>query len=229
MADSTSMTETVHEQFTDTEQQRLAGMLGMWVFLATETLMFGGLFVGFAIYRTNTPAVFAEAASHMHIWLGTINTVILLTSGLTMALADRAAEQLEQRAARLFMLITVLLGAAFLAIKGSEWLLEYREGVVPFLGNYTYSGTAPADASLFFNYYFVMTGLHGLHMLIGIILIAVMIGLLGRTQSVGTAASPAINLADRARQVRIVGMYWAFVDVVWIFVFTVLYLLTAAS
>lgn len=227
MAESASMTETVHEQFTDIEQQRLTGVLGMWVFLATETLMFGGLFVGFAIYRSRTPAVFAEAASHMHIWLGTINTALLLTSGLTMALADRAAEQLEPRAARVLMLITVLLGVTFLGIKGSEWVLEYREGVVPFLGTYTYSGSAPDDAALFFNYYFVMTGLHGLHMLIGIILIAVMIWLLGRTQSAGPASGT--TLIDRARQLRIVGMYWAFVDVVWIFVFTALYLLSAAG
>ena len=209
---------TIASHFEDAEQQREAGLMGMWLFLATELLLFAGLFGGFAIYRGLHGDAFAAAARHLDLPLATANTVILLTSGLSMALAERMAHAGAPQLARRWIAVTVALGASFIAIKGYEWHHEYSEGQMPLLGlAFEYDGPDAAQAHLFFDFYFAMTGLHALHMLIGLAAL-VLLWMLGRPRA-------GLQPDRYIRQVQITGMYWAFVDVVWVFVFTSLYLL----
>lgn len=206
----------VAEQFETMAQQREANVIGMWVFLATETLLFGGLFLAFSVYARQYPEAFAASSHHLHWELGAINTVILLTSGFTMALAELNAESQQRQKALVFLLATILLGIVFLGLKAFEYHSEYTEGLVPFLGMpFEYHGPQPEQAKLFFNFYFTMTGLHALHMLVGLGLLGVITALAWRWREPHRVA----------RQVQISGLYWAFVDIVWIFVFTTLYLL----
>jgi len=206
------------EQFDDMAQQRRSIHLGMWAFLATELLLFGGLFAGFTVYRVQHGAVFAEAATHLDLTLGSINTALLLTSGLTLFAAEQAITDRHRGTGLLFLLATTLLGAVFLGIKGYEWYAEASHNLVPVLGwPFHYEGQSPAVAELFFNFYFIMTGLHAAHMLMGVIALGAMVFLVGRWR----------DAHKLDRQIRMVGLYWAFVDVVWIFVFTSLYLLRA--
>ncbi|WP_308364930.1 MULTISPECIES: cytochrome c oxidase subunit 3 [unclassified Microbulbifer] len=203
-------------QFDNMDQQRHAGLLGMWVFLLTELLLFGGLFAAFAILRLQYANVFAEAAQHLDLKLAAINTALLLSSGLTMMLAELAAGARLRKVAVYWLLATILLGLAFLAIKGFEWYSEFRHQLMPVLGlPFRYPGEQPAIAELFFNLYFIATGLHAVHMLVGIAILVVMLALVRRWRR-----------PDRLdRQLHIAGLYWAFIDVVWIFIFTLFYLL----
>lgn len=202
------------EQFDDVGQQRHADFLGMWLFLATELLLFGGVFMGFAINRFLHPQVFGDAAHELDLVLGGINTAILLTSGLTMALAEQAVVLGRKRLTLALMSATLALGVIFLFIKGMEYHKEYSEQLLPITG-FVFAYDGPAQAQMFFNFYFVMTFMHALHMAIGLAIIAVLIGI-GR----------GWKRPDRfERQVHVVGLYWAFVDIVWVFVFTSLYLL----
>lgn len=206
----------VDEQFEEPQQQLNADLAGMWLFLATEIMFFGGLFVGYAMYRLRFPEAFAHAAGHLELWLGTANTILLLTSGLTMALADPAMHANNRRGALAALAATLALGAAFLGIKAWEYRIEYEEGLMPLLDlGFRYEGAQPRQAEMFFNFYYAMTGLHALHMLIGLAALIVLIRL------VWTWRSPS----RLTRQVRITGLYWGFVDVVWLFVFASLYLL----
>ena len=208
--------EQAAEQFADIRQQREAGLLGMWLFLATEALLFGGLFLAFAVHRFRFPDAFAEAAGHLDLLLGTVNTVVLLTSGLTMALADAGAAEGRRRGLLINLSLTMGLAVGFLITKGYEWHEEYTKGLMPLLGlAFEYHGRHVAGAQLFFDLYYAMTGLHALHMVIGVGLLAMLM----------VPAATWRHPAQTARHVRIAGMYWAFVDVVWLFVFTSLYLL----
>ena len=204
------------EQFDDLEQQHRANVMGMWVFLATELLLFGGLFAAFLVFRTVYAVPFLEATHHLDLRLGTANTVVLLTSGLTMALAERMAWAHRRRAAVIMIALTIVLGVLFLGIKAFEWHHEYTLGLMPVLGlEFTYPGENPEIAQLFFNFYYSMTGLHAAHMLIGLGLLCAIVVPVVRSPDPGRVG----------RVVQISGMYWAFIDVVWIFVFTLLYLL----
>lgn len=204
------------EQFDDLPQQIRASLLGMWVFLITELLLFGGLFAAFGIARIHHAEVFAEAAGHLDLVLGALNTGLLLTSGLLIVLAEQAVRVRKRPHALWFLAGTIVLGTLFLGIKGFEWFKEFQEQLMPVLNlEFSYPGEHPDIAQLFFNFYFILTGLHGIHMLIGIAILAVMMVFFLRWQ----------NPAKLERQIRIVGLYWAFVDVVWIFMFTFLYLL----
>lgn len=204
------------EQFDDLAQQQRADLMGMWLFLATELLLFGGLFAGFAILRALHSEAFAEAAAHLDLVLGSVNTVLLLTSGLTMALAEQAVGEGRARATRWLLIATLALGTLFLAIKGYEYHHEYSEQLVPLAGlAFDFPGAHAGGAEMFFNFYFAMTGLHALHMAIGLAIIAVMLVLGRRPPEPGRYR----------RQLQMTGLYWAFVDVVWVFVFTSLYLL----
>lgn len=206
----------VAEQFDDIGQQITANLAGMWLFLATEIMFFGGLFTAFAVYRTRHAEAFAEAAGHLHLWLGAANTAILLTSGLAMALADPAMRRDSRRGALAAIAATLLLGLAFLGIKAYEYSAEFAEGLMPILGlPFRYEGAQPAQAEMFFDLYYALTGLHALHMLIGIGLLALIFVLVWRWR----------DPARLTRQVQISALYWAFVDVVWLFVFPTLYLL----
>lgn len=203
-------------QFDDLEQQHHASLLGMWTFLATELLLFGALFGGFVVLRVVHAPAFFEAAHHLDLVLATINTAVLLTSGLTMALADRMAWVPDRRAALAFLGATIVLGLIFLGIKAYEWYHEYTLALMPILGlPFDWPGADPGGAELFFNFYYAMTGLHAMHMVIGVGVLAVM-------------AVPILRMRDplrMARQVQGAALYWAFIDIIWIFIFLLLYLL----
>src|SRR5262245_37855455 len=145
----------------------------MWVFLVTEILFFGGLFAGYTVYRTTYPEVFREASHHLDLLLGTINTAVLITSSLTMALAVHGAQEGRRRALIAFLLLTMILGAVFLGIKGTEYAHKYRENLVPGI-RFAYGGPHPGQVQLFLIFYFVMTSLHALHLIVGIGLLGVL-------------------------------------------------------
>lgn len=206
----------VFEQFDDAAQQREAATLGMWIFLGTELLLFGGLFTGYAVYRIAYNEIFKEASTHLNIWLGSLNTVILLTSSLTMVLSDVAINAERYRMARVCLSLTALLGVVFLGIKGYEYHHEFSESLAPVMGEpFIYDKAEPQHAELFFNLYFTMTSLHALHLTVGIGLVLAMLFLLHRRQSWGRLR----------RRIEMTGLYWHFVDVVWVFLFPLLYLI----
>ena len=157
-------------------QQREAATLGMWVFLATEVLFFGVLFATYAIYRAWYPDAFAAASHELHIWLGTINTAVLITSSLTMALAVHAAQTGERRRLLMFLVLTMILGSAFLGIKGYEYYSGFVEHHVPG-ADFQFEPEHFQHAQIFFSLYFIMTGLHAVHMIIGLAVMAVMLWL----------------------------------------------------
>jgi cytochrome c oxidase subunit 3 len=199
--------------FEDAEQQREAGTLGMWVFLATEVLFFGGLFTAYSVYRWSYPEAFAEASRHLDVLLGAINTAVLICSSLTMAMAVHAAQLGRRRGQVLFLLATIALGSAFLVIKGFEYHHKFVEHLVP--GPHFFDpGPHAAQVQLFFSLYFAMTGMHALHMVVGVGLLAWLAGGARRGRYDGAYYSPVEN----------VGLYWHFVDIVWIFLFPLLYL-----
>jgi cytochrome c oxidase subunit 3 len=206
------------EQFEAPLQQKDAATLGMWTFLATEVLFFGVLFSGFYIYRYCWPDAFKDGARELKWYLGAINTAVLLTSSFTMALAVDAAERGEAKRIQKFLLMTIGLGIVFLGIKATEYVLEYRDHLVPRL-NYlpvSSSGEArPAQLPLFMTFYFVMTLLHALHMVIGLASVTTLVILTRR----------GFFTREYHNPIEMVGLYWHFVDIVWIFLFPTLYLL----
>ena len=163
-------------QFDDLEQQREASTLGMWAFLVTEIMFFGGLFLGYSVYRFNYPEAFAEGSHHLDIMLGGINTAVLFGSSLTMALAVRGA-QLGQRSTAIgSLLLTVLLGCVFLGIKAVEYGHKFEEQLVPGTAfGYPSAQTDPGQLELFFSFYFAMTGLHAFHMIVGIAILLILV------------------------------------------------------
>ena len=187
-----------------------AGKLGMWIFLASEVLFFGGLFVAYLYGRTTWPQGWATASRHTDVALGTVNTALLLTSSAIVALAVACAEDdTRQRWTAGLLWATAALGAAFLAIKGVEWHADWREHLVP-----GPSFAIPvAGAQQFFALYFVMTGLHAAHMAIGAGVLAVLAH--GRAHECSWA---------RATHLEVAALYWHFVDLVWIFLYPLLYL-----
>lgn len=205
-------------QFEDPLQQQEAATLGMWVFLSTEALFFGAILLGYAIYRHAYFASFAEASRELDVFLGTANTAFLLCSSLTMAFAVYESQQGRSRSVVVYLALTMLLGSAFLGIKFYEYYEKYREGFIPGSG-FTWSGPDPAHVSLFFVFYFVLTGLHALHMVVGIGLLLV---LLVRTYK-GSFSANYYTPIDLG------GLYWHFVDIVWVFLFPLLYLVDRTS
>jgi len=203
----------VAHQFEDAEQQHEASTLGMWAFLITEVMFFGGLFAGFFVYVLGHTQAFAEGSRHLDLTLGTINTVVLLGSSLTMALAVRSAQEGRRQGQVLFLILTMTLGLAFLGIKGLEYAHKFEQHLVP--GPlFRMDGPHAQFAQLFFSFYFAMTGVHALHMIVGVGLLAWLLvnALRGRYS------------AEYFTPVEVSGLYWHFVDVVWIFLFPTLYL-----
>jgi cytochrome c oxidase subunit III len=195
---------------TDPKDEPDIGKLGMWVFLASEVLFFGGLFLAYLYGRAHWPQGWVAASRHTDVVLGTVNTALLLTSSAAVALAVACEEDARQRrwTARLLGL-TAALGLAFLVVKGFEWHAEWDEHLFP---GRTFSLDVPG-AQEFFVLYFVMTGLHGVHMIFGIATLAVLA--LGRSRQRAWAG---------ARQIEVAALYWHFVDIVWIFLYPLLYL-----
>jgi cytochrome c oxidase subunit 3 len=204
----------VAEQFRRYEQQREADSLGMWVFLATEVMLFGGLFLAMLVYRVLHPAGVKEAAGHLQMVLAGINTAVLLTSSLTMAIAATAAARGLRKVALRGLTATAALGLVFLAIKGVEYGLDYREGLVP--GLRVPSPLHEPSAALFLNLYFASTALHALHLLIGIGLVS---GLIFRL------LLHRLPLPQHNTTVEVIGLYWHLVDIIWVFLYPVLYLI----
>ena len=211
-------------QFDDVEQQSEASTLGMWLFLATEVMFFGGLLTAFAVYRTTAPEAVALASRHLNVWLGCVNTVVLLMSSLTMALAVRAAQLREHRALLVCLILTMVLGTGFLGIKAAEYTQDYHEKLIPGWNfqvperdrsTVAAGHVDPRRMEMFYVLYFFMTGLHAVHLIIGIALVGVMAYLSWKRWFSGGGAV----------QIEVTGLYWHFVDVVWVFLYPLLYLI----
>jgi cytochrome c oxidase subunit 3 len=187
----------------------------MWIFLATEVMLFGGMFLAYTIYRATYPTAFDAAATHQNLLAGSINTFVLIISSLMMALAVRSAQVGDRRAVVRFLGLTALLGTVFLGIKFVEYYQHWQEGLVPGL-HFLYSGPDPGGAALFFFLYFVMTGLHAIHLTIGVGLVLIVMLRARAGHYIGPAHYTPVD---------ILGLYWHFVDVVWLFLFAILYLI----
>lgn len=199
-------------QFVSSRHRDETAELGMWVFIATEVLLFGALILGYFVYRHSHPAGFSAASGRTDIVIGTANTMILLTSSFLVAWAVEAFSAETPKFSVVLLAGAVALGCAFLVLKGFEYAREYREHLVP--GADFNFDTAHADgAQLFFVFYFVGTAIHALHMAIGIAVLVVMAVLINRTPS--TRHRTALHSA---------ALYWHFVDVIWIFLFALIYL-----
>ena len=201
--------------FETMRQQKEAAVLGMWLFLLTEILFFGGLFMAYLVYRYLSPSGFQEASFELNRVWGTINTAVLICSSLTMALAVRAAQTNAGRGQQvLFLSITILFGLAFLGIKAIEYTDKFVHHHVP--GPYFHwDGHYPKAAEQFYSLYFAMTGLHALHMIIGVCIMLVIAWMAWRRTFDSEYYTP----------VEVAGLYWHFVDIVWIFLFPLLYLI----
>jgi cytochrome c oxidase subunit 3 len=204
----------LQEHFRTLEKQKDAATLGMWIFLVTEIMFFGGLMLSYTVARYLYPAAFAMASHYSDPKIGAINTAVLICSSLTMALAVHAAQTGERKPLMGYLATTIVLGCVFLSVKGYEWWEKFHEHVVP---GYSYQITGPQarTASLYFTHYFAMTGLHALHMIIGVCILAVLL-----VRSYRGVYTPAYHAA-----VENSGLYWHFVDIVWIFLFPLLYLI----
>jgi cytochrome c oxidase subunit III len=237
--------------FDDVDQQKLSSTFGMWVFLVTEVMFFGGLFAAYALYRTRDPEAFALASQHQNVILGFVNTLVLLCSSLTMAFAVRSTQLREMKKVVKFLLWTMVLGITFLVVKGFEWSADYHEHLIPGInwdwdkaqagkhgngeesphpvsemGKPAYPLNSPSEyklpqatesgkAMMYFVLYFGMTGLHAFHMIIGIIVVGIMAWLTHLRWMSGGGET----------QIEVTGLYWHFVDVVWVFLYPLLYLI----
>ena len=200
-------------QFASVEQRNDVLELGMWTFLSTEVLLFGGLILTYFVYRHADPQAFAEAGRRTDIVIGTANTAVLLTSSFCVAAAVEGTQANAWRAARWLIVAAIVLGLVFLGLKGVEYTTEYREHLVPGI-NFDSNNPHAQSIELFFIFYFVATGLHAVHLICGIAVLALFAKRVGQ----GSA---------RARQeagLRTAALYWHFVDVVWIFLFALIYL-----
>jgi cytochrome c oxidase subunit III len=204
----------LQHHFADAEQQAESAKLGMWIFLLTEVLLFGGLFAFYAIYRAWHPEMFVEAHKYLDVTLGTINTFVLITSSLTMALSIRSMQLNNKKQTIWFLIATLLLAATFLVIKYFEYSHKFHLGQLP--GKYyTFEGIKAANPHIFFSIYFTMTGLHGIHVIIGMIVIT---WVLVRTIKNNFSA-------EYYTPIEMTGLYWHLVDLIWIFLFPLLYLI----
>ncbi len=218
----------VAHHFEDAPQQREAALLGMWTFLATEVLFFGGLFTAYVVYRWKAPVQVGLASHHLNVLFGCVNTCVLLVSSFLVALAVSEAQRGNARKVVQLLIGTIVLGVLFLGIKGVEWVIDYQEGLVPFAGNWAIPGhdiesmeKLGVDSSQFSLYkifwvlYFFMTGLHGVHVIVGLGIFAVVAATVWRKRNTGGF----VNM------VEVTGLYWHFVDIVWVFLYPLLYLI----
>jgi cytochrome c oxidase subunit III len=234
MAD-THLTTGLAHHFDDIEQQREAGTLGMWAFLITEVMFFGGLFLAYILYRSNYSHEFAVASNSLNVTMGFINTLVLICSSLTMALGVYFSQVGNRRLLIVFLLLTMGLGLTFLVIKGFEYHEKYVEHHVPVrFATYEFkwephaaegaggleASAQPVDTGhveMFFWLYFAMTGVHALHMIIGLGILTTLVIMARRGRFTPDYHSP----------IELSGLYWHFVDIVWIFLFPLLYLIGA--
>jgi len=226
----------LQHHFENMEQQREAGALGMWVFLVTELMFFGGMFLAYTLYRTKFPADFASASNHLDLTLGAVNTVVLILSSFTMALAVYSSQVGKQRNQIVCLILTIVLGLTFLGIKAVEYHDKYEDHLIPgqLIPGRPYApevqehgapddkhklhllpGATVKHVEMFYWIYFAMTGMHALHMIIGVGILSVILYFSWRGRYGPEYHNP----------VEISGLYWHFVDIVWIFLFPLLYLL----
>ncbi len=202
--------------FATLEQEHSANVLGMWIFLATEVMLFGGMFLAYTVYRATYPAAFEAAAVHQNLLAGSVNTAVLIISSLMMALAVRSAQIGSRWGLVIFLALTAMLGLVFLGIKGIEYYQHYQEGLAPGV-RFTLTGADANAQALFFFLYFVMTGLHAIHMTIGVGLVTIVL--------LRALRSGAFVGREHYTPVDLLGLYWHFVDIVWLFLFALLYLI----
>jgi cytochrome c oxidase subunit 3 len=201
-------------QYATLDQQGDVAQLGMWVFLVNETLFFGALIYTYFLYRMSYPLEFAAAAKDAVLWCGSVNLVILLTSSLTIVLAINAAAQGERQQMIRWLVATLALGGAFLCIKGYEYYQDFQDRVVPIINFEAKPGEGSAG-ELFWVFYWVATGLHAIHLMIGIGLVLYMLLWRIRRREIGPAYYAPLE---------VVGIYWSFVDTVWLFLYPCIYL-----
>ncbi len=215
---SSSTDSLVAHHFEDMEQQTESAVLGMWLFLAQEIMFFGGLFAAYLVYRFKYPEAWAAGSEELNIYLGAFNTVVLLVSSLTMALSVHAAQTGKKKRLIGFLFLTLGLGLTFLVVKYFEYKAKWDHHLIPGPNFVIHSALWPdvsqAHSQLFFVMYFFMTGMHALHMVIGAGLLIWLIVLAYRDYFT----------PQRFMKVELIGFYWHFVDIVWVFLFPLLYL-----
>ena len=224
-----SVAEHTHEQggvvehnpyqqhhFTTAEQQNDASKLGMWLFLVTEVLLFGGLFVGYGMTQMRFPEAFKSAHHHLQRELGFLNTVVLLVSSFTMVMAVQAAKLNRRKQLIINLWLTIGCAFAFLVVKYFEYSHKYHDGLLPFNAFYSYTGQQVPGEFHFFTFYFMMTGLHGIHIVGGI----ACLGWILKRAYAGHFSSAYYTPVDLA------GLYWHLVDLIWIYLFPLLYLIS---
>jgi cytochrome c oxidase subunit 3 len=202
----------LQDQFEEMPQQKEAATLGMWAFLATEVLFFGAMFLSYLVYRQTYPQAFAEASHHTIVLYGTVNTAILLTSSLTVALAVHAARENNIKWLFRFLAITVVFALAFLAVKGLEYSEDLKEHLWP--GPH-FRPELPPQAQIFWILYWIMTGVHALHVTVGVGLLSTMAWMTSRRKFSDAYYTP----------VEMTALYWHFVDIIWIYLYPLLYLI----
>lgn len=187
--------------------------LGMWLFILSELVLFGGMFILYAVHRYKNPADFHHASKELDVILGTLNTIILLTSSLSAAISITAIQKGERKLSMVLLMVTMALGLFFLVNKGFEWTTKIGHGIYP---NSPALLARPKGEILFFGLYYVMTGLHGLHVLVGVCVLFVMLMLMVKNKLNQTHFTPFENS----------GLYWHLVDIIWIFLYPLFYLIT---
>jgi cytochrome c oxidase subunit 3 len=204
----------LQHHFSDAAQQSESAKIGMWIFLLTEILLFGGLFVAYTVYRSLNIEMFYNAHKHLNVQLGTLNTVVLITSSVTIALAIRYIRLNRRKTSIKLLMATFVLAAVFLIVKYFEYSHKFHLGQLP--GRfYTYTGIEGNNPHLFFSVYFLMTGLHGIHVIAGMIAISWVL----RKTIKGKLSS------EYYTPMELTGLYWHLVDMIWIFLFPLLYLI----
>lgn len=210
----THVSSSVQHHFRDGDHQFDASKLGMWIFLVNEILFFGGLFCAYIIFRTWHPDLFHQAAQQLDTTMGAINTAVLIFSSLTVAMAIRSAQTDDIKGLQRNLMLTILLACTFMVIKGFEYAHKFELGIFP-ANYYRFDGIDHPQAPIFFGIYYIMTGIHAIHVLIGIGVIFWMYLRARRGEFSSQYYGP----------IEITGLYWHLVDLIWIFLFPLLYLI----
>jgi cytochrome c oxidase subunit 3 len=205
----------LRHHFDDSEQQFQSSILGMWVFLLTEVMFFGGMFGGYTVYRNLYPDAFASSSKFMNLGIGAFNTGVLICSSLTMVLAVRGAQLGSKKTLILFLVLTLFLGCVFLGLKVVEYHEKWVDHHIPGPGFRYEEAQYFHQAQILFFLYFAMTGMHAMHMIVGAGLLTTLIVMASRNRFSAQWYTP----------VEMIGLYWHFVDIVWIFLFPLLYLI----
>jgi len=213
-ADHAAHHPKLQHHFFSMEQQLEASILGMWVFLVTEVMFFGGLFMAYIVYRTMYPEAWIKSSQELNVYMGALNTAVLICSSVTMALAVRSAQVGSRMGQIVNLILTIIFGSTFLVVKYFEYAAKFEHHLVPG-PNFNPHPALPYGSQIFFALYFIMTGIHAIHMIAGIILMLVILSMAWRNKFSPEYYGP----------VEISGLYWHFVDIVWIFLFPLLYLL----